>query len=342
MSWSGPRATREPSPPYKKPGGKKLTKVGKKLKKKISSKEKINKSNRLIVPKFKTSLEATRWIKANDIAKSVGIKGVNLEQLTCILQKYVDLREEYGMDSGKHAFVLDEIRHKKSGSSSFYPGHSGGYKSRNKNRLTLGWTFKLDPEKAIDRFAAKEAWEDRRKYKSRMKKRIEKYTERIEEYKKADPSSKNRYDREIHAKIKRDLKKMKRDVRYPTFSVEGDRKGRNVNHVLVNAEETIIHEFGHILENQLIGTLLYGSKGYKNTLLNAKLVAMWKDRKQPKNDVTKISKYADRNIHEYFAEGFTQYYTDKSRPLPKNMASYIRRVKRVGVERKLVYSKFQG
>ncbi len=39
MSWSGPREIKEPSPPNKKPGGKKLTKKGMALKKKVKEKQ---------------------------------------------------------------------------------------------------------------------------------------------------------------------------------------------------------------------------------------------------------------------------------------------------------------
>ncbi len=41
MSWSGPRKVKEPSPPNRKPGGKTLTKTGKKLKEKVRDKNKF-------------------------------------------------------------------------------------------------------------------------------------------------------------------------------------------------------------------------------------------------------------------------------------------------------------
>ncbi len=50
MSWSGPRKVKEPSPPNRKPGGKTLTKTGKKVKKRVQTKKKSNTVIRKIHP----------------------------------------------------------------------------------------------------------------------------------------------------------------------------------------------------------------------------------------------------------------------------------------------------
>lgn len=87
--------------------------------------------------------------------------------------------------------------------------------------------------------------------------------------------------------------------------------------------DVITHEFGHILSDQYIGL---GANGLLNLSRDEWIKAgtkVWKvfERAKKNGDIYNISKYANQNVIEFFAEVFTMY--EKNEKLPKYIKNMV-------------------
>ena len=150
------------------------------------------------------------------------------------------------------------------------------------------------------------------------KKRIEKNEKTLETYREQYLGN-PKYDQKRIKKHMDDLEKENKFKRYSTSSGTYGLSG------------TITHEYGHIIADQYLGMinqeLANSAFSYEadNELykMQLRISSVFKQARKT-GDIYSISAYADKNVHEFFAESFVMY--DKGEKLPDYIKTMIEEV----------------
>lgn len=143
------------------------------------------------------------------------------------------------------------------------------------------------------------------------------YSELIEKYTEAIKTSTSK---SYVKKCKDYIAEMKEAMKYRRWSFSSSSKDK--------VGLTIAHEYGHILADQICGQV-NGSrycKDYNRTWAKRELIGRVFAEVRTSGEIYQISRYANTNAKEFFAESFCAYYAGEQ--LPENVEKMIEEVLR--------------